>query len=242
MNGLEPPTLTPPLAAEPAQNATIAPAWHTILALLFMLTLSGLSYYSQGLTPVQPHSRVANYIAAIIIEWVVLAFIWFGLRLRKQRLHVLLGENWRGFKGTFRDVLIGIGFLITANIVLSLIGHLLRAKTNAAVRNLLPHGREEIAVYFLLTITAGICEEIIFRGYFQRQFSAWFKSATVGLVLQGIVFGASHGYQGAKLMLIIFVYGVMFGLLAHWRRNLRPGMFAHFLQDFGSGLAGRYLK
>jgi hypothetical protein len=34
----------------------------------------------------------------------------------------------------------------------------------------------------------------------------------------------------------------MFGLLAYWRRGLRPGMIAHFLQDFGSGLAGRYLK
>lgn len=241
MDGLEPPVTTP---APPAPvMTTVAPAWHTVIVLLFMLTLSALSYHSQSFTPVrQPHSQIANYVAAIIMEWVVLAFIWFGLRLRKQPLHVLLGDTWPGLKGIFLDVSIGIGFLIAANIVLSAIGHLLRAKPNAAVRNLLPHGREEIAVYFLLTVTAGICEEIIFRGYFQRQFSAWFKSASVGLVLQGIVFGASHGYQGAKFMLIIVVYGVMFGLLAYWRRGLRPGMIAHFLQDFGSGLAGRYLK
>lgn len=245
MNGQDSPTpvaVIPP--SQPAAITTVAPAWHTIIVLLFMLTLSALSYYSQNLTPVrQPRSHVANYVAAIVMEWIIVAFIWFGLRLRKQRLHALLGENWRGMKGIFRDLGIGVAFLIAANIVLTAIGHLLNAKPNAAVKNLLPHGREEIAVYFLLTVTAGICEEIIFRGYFQRQFSAWLKSATVGLVLQGIVFGASHGYQGGKSMLIIVVYGVMFGMLAHWQRTLRPGMFAHFLQDFGAGLiGGRYLK
>ncbi len=32
------------------------------------------------------------------------------------------------------------------------------------------------------------------------------------------------------------VYGCLFGYLAHWRRNLRPNIAAHFLQD---GLVGR---
>jgi uncharacterized protein len=223
---------------------TVAPVWHTITVVLFMLILSALSYYSQGLTPVRnPRNHIANYLAAIIMEWLVLAFIWFGLRLRKQRLQVLLGESWGGPRRVWRDLLVAIGFLIVANIVLSLIAHWLKAAPNAAVRNLLPHRRDELAVYFLLTVTAGICEEIIFRGYLQRQFSAWFNSPAVAVLLQGIVFGASHGYQGPKFMFIIVVYGVMFGILAHERRSLRPGMFAHFLQDFGTGLiAGRYLK
>jgi membrane protease YdiL (CAAX protease family) len=32
-------------------------------------------------------------------------------------------------------------------------------------------------------------------------------------------------------MAVITVFGCLFGLLAQWRRNLRPGMIAHFLQD-----------
>jgi hypothetical protein len=134
-------------------------------------------------------------------------------------------------------------FLLVANVVLSAIAHLLKAAPNAAVRNLLPHGQKEIALYILLTVTAGICEEIIFRGYLQRQFSAWSKNVAAGIALQGIVFGASHGYQGPKFMLIIFAFGVMFGMLAQWRHSLRPGMISHFLQDFGAGLiGGHYLK
>jgi hypothetical protein len=32
--------------------------------------------------------------------------------------------------------------------------------------------------------------------------------------------------------------GVMSGILAHWRKSVRPGMFAHSLQDIIGGLLG----
>ncbi len=234
-----------PVNPEPSTSArAVAPAWHTVVVVLIMLALSGLSYYSQGLAPIgHQHTHIASYITAIIMEWLVLAFIWFGLRLRKQRLRILLGENWGGTAQVLRDLGIAVLFLIGSQVVLGVIAHLLKAQPNAAIRNILPHTNGEVAVFFLLTATAGICEEIIFRGYLQRQFSALFKNAVIAVVLQGIIFGASHGYQGPKYMLIIVVYGVLFGVLAQWRHSLRPGMFAHFLQDFTTGvLAGRFLK
>jgi len=237
--------LSTPASPQPSTSAdAIAPAWHTIVVVLIMLAVSGLSAYSRGLAQLgHSQSHIGRYATAIVMEWVVVGFIWFGLRLRKQHLRILLGENWGGARQIFRDLGVAVLFLIVSNLVLSLIGHLLKAVPNDAIRNLLPHTSSEIAVYFLLTVTAGICEEIIFRGYFQRQFSAWFKNAPVAVVLQGIIFGASHGYQGTKLMLVIVVFGTMFGMLAQWRHSLRPGMIAHFLQDFSGGvMAGRFMK
>jgi membrane protease YdiL (CAAX protease family) len=38
-------------------------------------------------------------------------------------------------------------------------------------------------------MTAGFCEEAIFRGYLMQQFSARTKSAILGVILQGAVFG-----------------------------------------------------
>jgi hypothetical protein len=32
-------------------------------------------------------------------------------------------------------------------------------------------------------------------------------------------------------MIFIGVYGAMFGVLAHWRRNVRPGIIAHAWHD-----------
>jgi membrane protease YdiL (CAAX protease family) len=226
------------------ENYAVAPAWHTVLLVLIMLGLSGVSAYSQGLPSIgNTRNQIARYVTAIVMEWLILGFIWFGLRLRKQRMRVLLGENWGGARQILRDLGIGALFLIASNLILSLISHLLKAAPNAAIIGLLPHTPAEIAVFSLLTVTAGICEEMIFRGYLQRQFSVFFRSAAVGVVLQGIMFGASHGYQGPKFMLIIVVYGVLFGLLAQSRRSLRPGMIAHFLQDLTIGIAaGRFIK
>ena len=226
------------------ENHPVAPAWHTVLVVVIVLGLSGLSAYSKGLPSLgNTGNRIARYVTSIAMEWLMLGFIWLGLRLRKQRMRILLDENWGGIRQIFRDLGIGVLFLIVANLVLGLISHLLKAVPNAATMGLLPHTPGEIAVFSLLTVTAGICEEMIFRGYLQRQFSAFFRSAAAAVVLQGIVFGASHGYQTPKFMLIILVYGVMFGLLAQSRRSLRPGMFAHFLQDLITGIvAGRFMR
>jgi hypothetical protein len=238
--------LSTPVSPEPETSAdAVAPAWHTFAVVCIMLAISGLSYYSQGLAPVggRQRNQISSYVAAIVMEWLVFGFIWLGLRLRKQRMRILLGENWGGAKYILRDIGIGVLFLIASNLVLSLIGYLLKAAPNAAIRGILPQTPAQIAIYFLLTVTAGICEEIIFRGYLQRQFSFFFKNAAIGIVLQGLIFGASHGYQGPKYMLIIVVYGILFGALAQQRRSLRPGMIGHFLQDLTTGVvAGRFLR
>jgi membrane protease YdiL (CAAX protease family) len=209
-----------------------------------MLGLSGLSAYSQGLPSVgRARNQIARYVTSIVMEWLIFGFIWFGLRLRKQRMRVLMGENWAGARQILRDLGIAVLFLVVSNLILSLISHLLKAAPNAAIIGLLPHTPAAIVVYALLTVTAGICEEIIFRGYLQRQFSVFFRSAVAGVAVQAIMFGASHGYQGTKLMVVIVVYGVLFGLLAQSRRSLRPGMIAHFLQDLTIGIAaGRFMK
>jgi membrane protease YdiL (CAAX protease family) len=42
-------------------------------------------------------------------------------------------------------------------------------------------------------------------------------------------------------MVIIAMYGCLLGALAYWRRSVRPGMIAHFMQDGLVGLLAPYL-
>ena len=219
----------------------VAPAWHTFVLLLALLAISGRGAYSHrapGLGQTRGHA--IGYVIVIASEWLLVAFVWFGVRGYRVRLLDLVGGSWSGWKPIRRDLGIAGGFLLGSNIVLALLGRLLRATPNQAIRNLLPHGGFEVALYLLLALTAGICEEIIFRGYLQRQFAALARSAAAGLVIQGIVFGIAHGYQGPKYMFIIAVYACLFGLLAQWRHSLRPAMIAHFLQDGIFGIVARH--
>jgi len=102
---------------------------------------------------------------------------------------------------------------------------------------MMPVGALELAVWLLLSLTAGICEETIFRGYFQRQFISWTGNTIVGIVISAALFGAAHIYQGWKQTIVIGVFGAMYGTLAVIRRSLKPGMMAHAFQDSAAGIA-----
>jgi len=84
-------------------------------------------------------------------------------------------------------------------------------------------------------VTAGICEEMAFRGYLQRQFHALTGNVAWAILLQALVFGIAHGYQGWRNVVIISVLGVLFGVLAAWRKNLRANIISHAFGDFWSG-------
>jgi uncharacterized protein len=91
------------------------------------------------------------------------------------------------------------------------------------------------------SLTAGFCEELIYRGYLQLQFTVVTHTVTGGIILQAIVFALNHGYQGWRFILLIAVLATMLGLLAHWRRSMRAGMIAHALQDGVTGIVAAHL-
>jgi CAAX protease family protein len=220
----------------------IAPAWHTVVVLVVLLGVSFAGARS-GNMPGARHGRAPGYLLVMLFEWATIAFIWWGVRRRGIHMRELIGGSWPRAIDVLRDLGIAVGFLIVSGIILNGLGYLLKAKENQAIRNLFPHGRTEIILFLLLALTAGFCEELIFRGYLQRQFAALTQAAAGGIVLQAMAFGLGHGYQGWKLMLVITVFGTLFGLLAQWRRSLRPGMIAHFLQDgVGGLLASRFMR
>lgn len=223
----------------PAPRAvSIAPAWHTIVLLVFIGLASATSAHSHTLSPLGFRRGLAfGYLIVILMQWVIVAFIWFGIRRRGLTLRELIGGAWPRWTSVLRDLGIAIVFLIVSGIILAATARLLHASNREVAERLLPHTRTDIIFYLLLCATAGFCEEVIFRGYLQKQFSAWTGSATAGLLVQAVVFGAGHGYQGPRLMAVITIFGCLFGLLAQWRRSLRPGMIAHFLQDSSALLA-----
>jgi len=109
----------------------------------------------------------------------------------------------------------------------------LRAKWHP-LRALIPHTPGEFRLFALLSLTAGICEEFLFRGYL-----VWVLQAVMGLIPAAIVsmvaFGLAHGYQGGKFGFRAFMAGVVMGVLALATRSLLPSMLLHFMIDLGGG-------
>jgi len=132
---------------------------------------------------------------------------------------------------------------VVALLLLRVFARLLRVDAQGRdLQFILPHGGAEITLWIALSVSAGICEETIFRGYLQRQFVALTKSAPAGILLSAAAFGAAHAYQGFRRSILIGLFGAMFGILAYWRGSVRPGMIAHAWQDSLNGVLASLVR
>jgi uncharacterized protein len=221
-----------------ATTAKVAPGWHTALlvGLFLALALSGALFQTQ--THQQPASHVSLYLSLIVMEWGLFLYVWKGgLRRSGTKLRELIGGKWRSPADVAVDVGLAAALWIAWTMLEKGIDRLVPSHA-ASIQTLLPRRGIEILLWIAVSISAGICEELVFRGYFQKQFEAFTSSRWIALFLQAALFGISHGYQGLEACLKIAVYGAMFGLLALWRGSLRPGMIAHSGTDILSGIFG----
>ena len=256
-----------PLLELPTARRTLAPAWHTALLILGILGISiaGKVELARGH---HGQNRLLTYATTAAMELVMLGWVALGLRLRRIPFGSLFGAVARGFRNVVLDLGIACVFWIGSLVVLGTLGlvwtsaeflethwrasgHNIGAQAIApkngealrAVEQLAPSNGTEIVCWVLLCCLAGTIEEAVFRGYLQTQFTAWTKGAPMwGVVFSALLFGAAHGYQGVRNMVLLAVFGALFSGLAILRRNLRAGIFAHSWHDLIAGLVLTFLR
>jgi CAAX protease family protein len=230
--------------SEPDRYRRAAGPIHTIcvLAIFVLWPFLGMLMVDQMTAEAIPH-RVRLYLFAIFFDWLLFAFIVAGVRSGRAPLSIVLGDRWQSARQVWRDIGVAAAYWFVSIILLAILNRLLHA--DVAGRNLqylFPRGGAEFALWLALSVTAGICEETIFRGYLQRQFMAFTKSVPAGILLSAAAFGVAHAYQGMRRAILIGLYGVMFGILAHWRGTVRPGMIAHAWQDSLTGVLAGFIR
>lgn len=226
-------------SAEPAHRA-IAPIWHTGVFIALFLAL-GIGE-AAGSRTASPPRALPFYLGAIAFEWLLFAYVWWGIRPRRYPLAALVSRGRAARYG--RDVWVGIVIWCLWYAVESVVALALAAVgvTNAgAPGTVFPHGAAQSALWIVMAASSGFSEEITFRGYFLRQFSGWTGSTTLAILLQGILFGVGHAYLGTRQVVLIVTSGVLLGIFAAWMRNLRPLMVTHAWADVFGGLIVRGL-
>lgn len=217
----------------------IAPIWHTagLLLLLAVPIIAGI------------YRRPENYashtvafwrfsIPALIYEWCLAGYVCWGLRRGgTTTLRQLIGGSWARKRDVFRDLALGIGFLVIAMLCVGLMIRLLGGVQAKGINMILPRGLVEMVMWLLLAVTAGFVEELVYRGYLQTQLARLGIPMALAVVAQAAIFGAGHSYQGMKMVVTITVFGIFAGAVAIWRRSLRPNMFGHAMMDILAALA-----
>ncbi|WP_353070186.1 CPBP family intramembrane metalloprotease [Tunturibacter empetritectus] len=188
----------------------------------------------------QPIQRriIPGFIESLLFDWGILYYVWSGVRSGGGSLLKLSGRHWSSVGDVLRDLAIAAPFWVlweaTAFAAFAVLARFFATPTGPHDETFPVRGLFEIGVWIAVSLSAGFCEELIFRGYLQRQFSALTGRLWLGILLQGLVFGLIHP-RGWRAVAVISILGVLYGILAAWRKNLRPGILSHSWSDLWEG-------
>ena len=110
-----------------------------------------------------------------------------------------------------------------------------RAQFRGLTALVLPHTRTEMYWFGGVALTAGFCEEFLFRGYFiwaLAPWLGWWGAAALSLAC----FAVGHLYQGWGGVLRTAIVGAIFTLVVAVLDSLWPAIVLHFLLDLGMGI------
>lgn len=172
-------------------------------------------------------------------QWLLVglgAAIWIAHGRSLAPLGLALPEGWRLWSACALVMLFAAyqGWAIAVLARSSLQREALRHQFES-VAAMLPHTRPELPWFAGVSLTAGCCEEFMYRGYFivvVAPWTGWWGAAALSLPF----FALAHAYQGSQGLLRTTAAGTTFTLMVAAFESLWPAMALHALVDLGSGV------
>lgn len=165
-------------------------------------------------------------------EWSPMAVLWWAMR-RGNRPWSEIGIDWRFFVRR-RIILISVWTILVA-LAIAAPHFLYHGKTPAVSRSffLLPVTGLERVCWLFLSASAGICEEIGYRGLPLRWFAKSKTQAWLFLPVTVVAFVFHHGWYGAKYPATYIAWALVFGaiFILFGRRRLEWLITFHALWD-----------
>lgn len=183
--------------------------------------------------------RARLWTRAILSQWLLVAAV-AALWMWQRRW-------WSGLNVAARFGPMEVGMLIGIAVLAFLLDRQRRALAGqpevverlrvrlAPVQGLMPEDRAEWWHFAALAVTAGVCEEVLFRGYVTWALAHVLPSYTIAALAQAAIFGIAHAYQGARGVWTTFMVGLFLTVVVWLTGTLWVAMLIHALMDLNAG-------
>lgn len=187
-------------------------------------------------------ARLAAYSETILLEWglVIVVLISFLAAGRSAGDLGLLAP----LTGSFA---ITTGIVVIVSILLLGQTRAIRGREGedggalrrqmASLEKMMPHTAGERAVFLALSLTAGFCEELLYRGFLIGYFTST-TGPVAAVAISAVVFGMTHAYQGALGIVKTGLVGVVMGAIYVVSGSIWPAIILHAVLDVQGGLVG----
>jgi len=224
----------------PLKIVIALPWWQVITVLVgfpILYFANNFTPWSKGLFVKRDHGYyIPVFCSILLLHWasVALVFIFvsqagggladIGLQLPARKAAVMVG--------TFLVVAAALVFLRQtrpANYP---------SRLPADMPPLLPVNLGERTFWMFASVSAGICEELVYRGFGLCALRGNGVPTWLAVVLCSLAFVLIHGLWGLRKFWFYFIVGLMYSALFLWIQDLTPGIWIHTLWDMGFMFAG----
>ncbi len=223
---------------------SVAPRWHTALFALVVIAVAITGTWLTWSSPSAPsqvpvasaNGRIVGlYLPMILMQWGSLVYVCRVGR-SSNALPFLLGAPWRDGARVMGDIaLAALAFAFVVGLEIAWMRIAATGQAASAV-TVLPHSSKERAAWVLVALSAGFCEEVVYRGYLRVQLEAFFGRPLLAIVGQAVLFSVAHADQGVGTMARFACIAFVLGAIALVRKSLWPTIVCHVAIDLVSGL------
>jgi uncharacterized protein len=233
------PDTAQPIAATDTPRP-IAPWQHTLAILAILATWAFLGHHSHSgdATP-----RSIGYASGIMLSWMLLGSVVAGVYVRRSCFFDTLQRRARPW---YIETARGFAIYLTSLILFFVIAAILyltplrNGFDHTVIESIAPRSALQLLGWLAVSVTAGFCEEHVFRGYLLPQVIAWLRAAgspaflasAIAVAATSILFGSLHLYEGLGGAILIAFLGAFYAVLALRFGNLRALILAHSMLDF----------
>jgi membrane protease YdiL (CAAX protease family) len=187
-----------------------------------------------------PGFRVRGYIRVVAVHWALTIAVLAHWWLRERPWDALGLGNPLATPLAWTPVVIvgGLAVFHIRAIAKTPTEELVKAATVMGdIVYLMPRTALERRLFYLVAMTAGACEEIVYRALLPWLLVT-FAPAWAAIVIATVLFGLGHAYQGPAGIVKTGIVGAVMALLVLWSGTLWPAIVLHTIVDLHGGAIG----